>query len=84
MIDWKERADEMLKEFDLCIKARPKQNAVDIQILKDSVGKWATHLATQRSWGSDLEIAEACAQLDPRLKQLREKVIIEILHHGSL
>lgn len=84
MIDWKERADELLAEFDLCWRARPRQNTVDIQLAKDECAKWAYHLNAQRSWGSDLEIAEACYQLEPRLKELREQVIIEILTHGSI
>jgi hypothetical protein len=84
MIDWKARADELLEEFDLCIKSRPRQNAVDIQLLKDSCGKWAYQLATQRSWGSDQEIAEACHQLEPKLRQLKQQVIIEILTNGTI
>lgn len=84
MIDWKARADELLEEFDLCIKSRPRQNAVDIQLLKDSCGKWAYQLATQRSWGSDHEIAEACHRLEPKLRQLKQQVIIEILTNGTI
>jgi hypothetical protein len=83
-MDWKARADQMLEEFNLCIKSRPRQNAVDIQILKDTVGKWAYHLATQRSWGTDEEIAEACHQLEPRLQELKESVVIEILKNGTV
>ena len=83
-MDWKARADEMLEEFNLCIKSRPRQNAVDIQILKDTVGKWAYNLATQRSWGTDEEIAEACYQLEPRLQELKESVVIEILKNGTV
>ena len=79
MIDWKARADELLEEFDLCIKSRPRQNAVDIQLLKDSCGKWAYQLATQRSWGSDQEIAEACHQLESRLLHLKKKVRLQKL-----
>jgi hypothetical protein len=82
-MDWKAKADELLEEFNLCIKSRPRQNAVDIQLLKDTTGKWAYNLATQRSWGTDEEIAEACYQLEPRLQQLKESVIIEILTNGS-
>ena len=74
----------MLEEYNLCCRARPKQNAVDIQILKDAVGKWASNLATQRSWGTDIEIAEACHQLEPKLKQLKESVVIEVLKNGSV
>jgi hypothetical protein len=83
-MNFKEYADEMLEEFNLCIKSRPRQNAVDIQILKDTVGKWAYHLATQRSWGTDEEIAEACYQLAPRLQELKEQVIIEVLTNGTV
>ncbi len=84
MIDWKSRADLLLEEFNLCIKAKPKHNAVNIQLEKDSVAKWAYHLNTQRAWGSDNEIAEACHQLEPKLKQLKEKLVIEILQHGPV
>lgn len=79
MIDWKIRADELLTEFDMCMKAKTKHNIVEVQIAKDSVAKWAHHLNTQRSWGTDNEIAEACHQLEPRLKQLKEKIVIEVL-----
>lgn len=80
MIDWKAKADELLAEFDICCKARPMNNTVEVQIAKDAVAKWAYNLATQRSWGSDLEIAEACHQLEPRLKTLKEKIVLEVLH----
>jgi hypothetical protein len=59
-------------------------NAVDVQLEKDSCAKWAHHLNTQRGWGTDREIAEACYQLEPRLKKLKEKLIIEILNHGPV
>jgi hypothetical protein len=83
-MDFKEYADQLLEEYDLCCRARPRHNAVDIQLLKDSVGKWASYLATQRSWGTDTEIAEACYQLAPRLQELKEQVIIEALTHGTV
>jgi hypothetical protein len=83
-MNFKDYADQLIEEYNLCCKARPKNNAVDIQILKDSVGKWASHLATQRSWGTDNEIAEACYQFAPKLKELKEQVIIEVLTNGSV
>lgn len=83
-MNFKEYADRLLEEYNMCCRARPRHNAVNIQLLKDSVGKWATNLATQRSWGSDLEIAEACYQLEPRLKELKEQVIIEVLTNGTV
>ena len=79
MIDWKQRADELLQEYNMCCQAKPRHGAVEVQLEKDSVGKWASHLAAQRSWASDIEIAEACHQLEPRLKQLKEKIVLEIL-----
>jgi hypothetical protein len=84
MIDWKSRADELIEQYNNCCKARPRHGAVDVQLEKDMVGEWARHLATQRSWGSDNEIAEACHQLEPRLRQLKEKLIIEILTNGTI
>ena len=84
MTNFKEYADQLIEEYNMCCRARPKHNAVDIQILKDSVGKWASHLATQRSCGTDNEIAEACFQLEPRLRELKEQVIIEVLKNGPV
>ena len=83
-MNFKEYADQLIEEYNLCCQARPKHNAVDIQLLKDSVGKWANYLATQRSWGTDTEIAEACYQLAPRLQELKEQVIIEVLTNGAV
>jgi len=77
--DWKARADELLAEFDMCCRARPMNNTVEVQIVKDVAGKWAVHLNNLRAWGSELEIAEACHQLEPRLKQLKEKIVLEVL-----
>jgi hypothetical protein len=84
MIDWKVRADQLLEEFNLCIRAKPRHDAINIQLEKDTVAKFAYHLATQRGWGTDHEIAEACYQLEPRLTELKKKLIIEILQNGTV
>jgi hypothetical protein len=84
MIDFRERAQQLLDEFNLCIQARPKHNAVDVQLEKDSVSKWAVNLNNQLGWGTENEIAEACHQLEPRLQQLKEKLVMEILQNGSI
>lgn len=84
MINWKQRADELLAEFDLCCRAKPKHDAVNIQLEKDAVAKFAYHLSTQRGWGNDNEIAEACHQLEPRLQRLKEKLVMEILTNGPV
>ena len=84
MIDWKQRATELLDEFNLCCQAKAKHDAVNIQLDKDSCAKFAYHLATQHSWGSDNDIAEACHQLEPRLQKLKEKLVMEILTNGPI
>jgi hypothetical protein len=81
-MDWTLYAQQLLEEFNLCIQAKPKHDAVNIQLEKDACAKWAYHLNTQIGWGTENEIAEACYQLESRLKKLKEKLIIEILQHG--
>lgn len=83
-MDWKARADELISEFNMCITARPMHDAVNVQLEKDTVAKFAYHLSTQRAWGTDTEIAEACHQLEHRLKKLQEKLIFEILKDGPI
>jgi hypothetical protein len=83
-MDWKAHAETLLEEFNLCIRAKPKHDAVNIQLEKDSVSKWAVHLNNQLGWGTENEIAEACHQLEPRLTELKKKLVFEILQNGSV
>ena len=83
-MDWRERAEEMLAEYDACCRARPYHNALDVEIAKESCATWAQHLATQRSWGEPNDIAEACYQLEPRLKKFKETVVLDILNNESI
>ena len=83
-MDWKQRAAELLDEFDSCCKAKPMHDVVTIQLYKDSVADCAYHLATQRGWGTEAELEEACLQFEPMLKQLKEKVVLEILQNGTI
>jgi hypothetical protein len=84
MTNWQDRANELLLEFNLCCQTRPQHDTVSIQIEKDAVAKWANYLNTQRCWGSDNDIAEACYQLEPRLKKLKEKIIIEVISDNNI
>jgi hypothetical protein len=84
MTDIKERARDLLAEFYLCASAKPKTNAVDIQLDKDACSIWANHLIKQINWGEDNDIAEAYCQLESRLQPLKEKVIIEVLTNGAI
>lgn len=85
MIDFQKRAEELLDEVSLCMKAKPKHDAVNIQLEKDAVDKWANLVFQQIRWGTkEHELAEACNQLEARLKQLKEKLVMEILTNGPL
>jgi hypothetical protein len=84
MIDWKAHADQLLEEYNLCCRARPRDHAVDVQLEKDRVGQFLNHLVTQRSWGTERELAEACLQFEPRLAELKKKLVMEILKNGSV
>jgi hypothetical protein len=81
-MDYKEHANKILRDWALCSTARPRNNAIDIQIEKDTCGRWAVHLMHVVNWGSDLEIVEACYQLESRLNPLKEKIVIEVLTNG--
>jgi hypothetical protein len=83
-MDIKQHAQALLDDFNLCIKAKPKHNAVDLQLEKDMVSKWAVHLNNQLGWGTDNEIVEACHQLEPRLEELKKKLTLEILTNGTI
>ena len=83
-MDLREQATALLEEFNLCMRSQPKHNAVELQIEKDSCARWAYNLNNQLAWGNELDIAEACYQLEPRLAQLKQKVIIEILQYGTI
>ena len=84
MTDFREQAHQLLEDFSACLAARPKHNAVDVQLEKDSAAKWACHLNYQLRWGTESDIAEACYQLESRLTHLKEKLIFEILQNGSI
>lgn len=83
-MSYREHAAELLKEFNLCIQAKPKHNAIDVQIEKDRVSKFAAHLNNQLAWGTESDIAEASYQLEFRLVHLKEKLIMEILTNGII
>ena len=82
MTDWRAMADELLEEYNSCCRAR--NNTIDIQLEKDTCAKWAGHLAMQRTWGTEMEIAEACHQLVPRLERLKSMVITDILNNVTI
>lgn len=83
-MDYREHAKKLLKEWVLCNNAQPKNNVVDIRLEKDALAPWATQLIHNMNWGSEVEIAESCHQLETRLKKLKERLVIEVLTNGSV
>jgi hypothetical protein len=80
-----QRGEVLLEEWDLCKNAKPKSNAVNLQIERDGLDQWANNLARNLNWAPDnVTTAEAVYQFEYRLKSYREKVIVEILTHGSV
>ena len=83
-MDFRDHAANLLEDWKLCINARPKQNAVDIQMEKNSCEKYVVFLSSALAFGTEHDIAEACHQFEYRLKNLKEKIIIEVLTNGSI
>jgi hypothetical protein len=79
-----EHARLLLDEWQLCSNARPKNNAVDIQLDKDVIKPWVEYLHRQLAWGNENEIQTACYQFESKLKTLKEKIIIEVIRYGSV
>jgi hypothetical protein len=85
MTPWHERAESLIAQWELYKNARPRNDAVNLQIDRDSLSKWATNLHWNLLWGQDTgELAEACHQFETRLATYKDKVVIEILTHGSV
>lgn len=83
-MDYQAYSTCLLHEWQLCATAKPKNDAVSVQLDKDRCEEWAIQLMTTSMWGSANELAEACHQFEYRLKNLKEKLIIEILKNGSV
>ena len=80
-----QRGEQLLEEWALCKNAKPKSNAVDLQIERDALEHWANYLSRNLSWHpAHVDTAESIYQFEWRLKSYREKIIVEILTHGSV
>jgi hypothetical protein len=81
---YKEHANQLIQDWQLCVSAKPKHDAVDIQLEKDRCEEWAIQLMTISMWGTPNDLVEACYQFEYRIKNLKEKIIIEVLTNGSV
>ena len=80
-----EHARKLLDEWFLCSRAKPKSQAVDIQLDKDVIEPWAAYLDRQLAWGNDdNELQKICYIFESKLKNLKEKIVIEVLKNGSV
>ena len=85
MNPWTDRAAQLLEDWNLCKNARPKGDAVNLLSDRDQLEKWAYNLQWNTLWGTKPEeLAEACHQFEHRLKDYKDKIVIEILHHGTI
>jgi hypothetical protein len=84
-MDPREHADALFREWALCKNAKPRSDAVSLQIERDELEQWAQHLSRNITWAPDeLSTVEILHQFETRLTHYREKVIIEILTHGTI
>lgn len=80
-----QRGEELLVEWNMCKHARPKSDAINLQIERDELERWANNLARNLNWAPDnVSTAEAVYQFEHRLKAYKEKAIIEILKNGAI
>ena len=85
MINPTQRAEELLHEWNQCKNARPRSDAINLQIERDELEKWARNLSYHAMWDGDTNTTvEAIYQFEARLKSYKQKVIIEILTHGAI
>ena len=82
--DFKLKGQALLEEWYFYKSTRPRDHVFDIQADKDELQKWATHLQTALLWETNgNKIVKICHQFEYKLKQFKEKVVIELLKNGS-
>ena len=80
-----QQAEELLQEWTMCKNARSKGDAVNLQIEKDALERWANQLSRALTWApDDVHTVETLYQFEHRLRVYKDKIIIEILKHGSV
>jgi len=80
-----QRGEQLLEEWTLCKNAKPKSDAINLQIERDALEHWANYMSRNLSWNpTHNDTAESIYQFESRLNSYREKVIVEILTHGSV
>lgn len=85
MIEPRDWGGLLLEDWQRCKHAKPRGDAVNLQVERDRLDMWAQQLGHLLIWETnDNLIAETCYQFESRLTHYREKVILEILTHGTI
>ena len=80
-----DKANALLEDWNLCKNAKPKGDAVNLLSDRDVLERWAYNLQWNTLWGAHpTELAEICYQFEHRLNNYKDKIVIEILHHGAI
>jgi hypothetical protein len=75
----------LLEDWKACRNARARGDAVNLQLARDELDKWARHVSYNATWSKDpVEMAECCYQMESHLRSYKEKIIMEILQHGTI
>ena len=71
MIDWREKGRALLDEFDLCVRAKPRHNAVDVPaLLPDGTPAPNSISATLQARGDILETSQfELGEVDKTIKE---------------
>jgi hypothetical protein len=73
----------MLLEYYTCADAALNKPGLSLALVRARCRTFAVKLNTLRDWSdSYTDIIDACDQLSPHLKQLKENTTMEILTHG--
>jgi len=84
VIELRQHAANLLDEYSMSCQAQVHHSVVDVQIDKDRCSESAILLKNVIAWGTDEDVQYACDQLEPRLKRLQEKIILEVLKDDSI
>jgi len=83
MIDSRVHGQTLLDQWQMYKNARPRDHVFDIQRDKDELNKWAKHLQFCMLWETENNIAETCYQFEYRLRQFKDRILIEVLTNGA-
>jgi hypothetical protein len=80
-----QRGEELLAEWNVCKHARPKGDAINLQIERDQLERWANNLSRNLTWAPEnITTLEAVYQFEQRFTAYKQKAVLEILKNGAI